>query len=212
MAIENGPLLNSVPQPQKKTLSSNYLDLAGTANEGWAQQFVPDLMEKEAEVFGNRTISGFLSKVGAEEAMAADQVVWSEQGRLHLSYTGTVVTGTGVFDIDNDIDGAAIAAGATAEHGVRLNDLVIVAMAEGSIKCIVTDIDDTNVNLVTVKPFAVENIDDDSRFTGTLNATLLVYGSEWKKGSNGQGSAAEGPKTVDPVFKSFSNKPIIIKV
>ena len=47
-------------------------------------------MEKEAEVFGPRTISGFLSQVGAEEAMTADQVVWSEQSRLHLSYKGTV--------------------------------------------------------------------------------------------------------------------------
>jgi hypothetical protein len=45
-------------------------------------------MEKEAEVFGNRTISGFLSQVGAEESMTSDQVVWSEQGRLHLSYNG----------------------------------------------------------------------------------------------------------------------------
>jgi hypothetical protein len=43
-------------------------------------------MEQEAEVFGPRTISGFLAQVGAEEAMSADQVVWSEQGRLHLSY------------------------------------------------------------------------------------------------------------------------------
>ena len=41
-------------------------------------------MEKEAEVFGNRTISGFLSQVGAEEAMTADQVVWSEQGQITL--------------------------------------------------------------------------------------------------------------------------------
>ena len=46
-------------------------------------------MEAEAEVFGNRTISGFLSQVGAEEAMSSDQVIWSEQGRLHLAYTGT---------------------------------------------------------------------------------------------------------------------------
>ena len=56
---------------------SNYLDL--NSSTGWAQQYVPDLMEKEAEVFGPRTISGFLSQVGAEEAMTADQVVWSEQ-------------------------------------------------------------------------------------------------------------------------------------
>ena len=86
MAISNGPLLNSVPASQQQTLSTNYLDLSSAANAGWGQQYVPDLMEKEAEVFGPRTISGFLEQVGAEEAMTADQVVWSEQGRLHLSY------------------------------------------------------------------------------------------------------------------------------
>jgi len=60
MAITNATNLNSVAAPQKQALASNYLDLAGTANEGWAQQYLPDLMEKEAEVFGPRTISGFL--------------------------------------------------------------------------------------------------------------------------------------------------------
>ena len=50
---------------------------------------LPDLMEQEAEVYGKRTISGFLSQVGAEEAMSSDQVVWTEQGRLHLSYKVT---------------------------------------------------------------------------------------------------------------------------
>ena len=70
-----GTNLNSVPASQRQALASNYLDLAGTAGQGWAQQYLPDLMEKEAEVFGPRTISGFLSQVGAEEAMTADQVV-----------------------------------------------------------------------------------------------------------------------------------------
>ena len=113
MAISNpGPghsgtagSLNSVPASVKATLSSNYIDFTATATAGWAQQYLPDLMEKEAEVFGNRTISGFLSQVGAEEAMTSDQVVWSEQGRLHLSYTGVINNTTGVFTVQNDIDG-----------------------------------------------------------------------------------------------------------
>ena len=63
MAISNpGPghsgtagSLNSVPASQKATLSSNYIDF--TSSDGsWAQQYLPDLMEKEAEVFGPRTI------------------------------------------------------------------------------------------------------------------------------------------------------------
>ena len=74
MAISNpGPghsgtagSLNSVPASKKATLSSNYIDFTD-GGTGWEQQFLPDLMEKEAEVFGNRTISGFLSQVGAEE-------------------------------------------------------------------------------------------------------------------------------------------------
>ena len=84
MSIVNGANLNSVPAQSQQTLSTNYLDLNSSA--GWAQQYLPDLMEKEAEIFGNRTISGFLSQVGAEESMTSDQVIWSEQGRLHLSY------------------------------------------------------------------------------------------------------------------------------
>ena len=84
MAISNpGPghsgvagSLNSVPASKKATLASNYIDFTASGTAGWAQQYLPDLMEKEAEVFGNRTISGFLSQVGAEESMTSDQVIW----------------------------------------------------------------------------------------------------------------------------------------
>jgi len=131
MAITNGPNLNSVAASQKQLLSTNYLDLASTANEGWAQQFLPDLMEKEAEVFGPRTISGFLSQVGAEEAMQADQVVWSEQSRLHISLKGTIITTgdtTGTFTVLTDIDGNVAVDGFTlADHGVRNHDIVLLS-------------------------------------------------------------------------------------
>ena len=70
MAITAGGSLNSVPNPTQATLPSNYIDFTVTAGS-WAQQYLPDLMEKEAEVFGNRTVSGFLAQVGAEEAMTA---------------------------------------------------------------------------------------------------------------------------------------------
>ena len=41
--------------PRKQTLSTNYLDFTSGAND-WAQQYLPDLMEKESEIYGNRTI------------------------------------------------------------------------------------------------------------------------------------------------------------
>jgi hypothetical protein len=156
MAITNGANLNSVPASQQQTLASNYLDLASTANQGWAQQYLPDLMEKEAEVFGPRTISGFLAQVGAEEAMTADQVVWSEQSRLHLSYKGHIhhtTTNGGQIDIDSDIDETS---GFTAtSHGVRVNDTVIVANADGVAKCIVSAVSGARID---VKPYKVASL------------------------------------------------------
>jgi hypothetical protein len=218
MAISNpGPghsgvagSLNSVPAPVKATLASNYIDFTATATAGWAQQYLPDLMEKEAEVFGPRTISGFLSQVGAEEAMTSDQVVWSEQGRLHLSYIGTVNNTDGVVSITTDIDGNSVA---SDKHGVRINDMVVVATSEGAIKCLVTAVSN---NDVTCKPYEVANIDDATAFgTGTSNAcTLLVFGSEFGKATNDQGgtaSSTDGFGNVEPSFKTFTNKPIILK-
>jgi len=106
MAISNpGGNLNSVAAPMQQLLATNYIDFTAGATAGWAQQYLPDLMEKEAEVFGNRTISGFLSQVGAEESMTADQVIWSEQGRLHLSYIATMTTAATKTD---GTDGARI--------------------------------------------------------------------------------------------------------
>ncbi len=208
MAITAGDNLNSVLAPQKQTLASNYIDFATAgSSDGWAQQYLPDLMEKEAEVFGNRTISGFLSQVGAEESMTSDQVVWSEQGRLHLSYKGTLATDTSVVTITHDIDGNAL----TTTHGVRLNDQVVVATAEGAVKTFVTAISGA---AVTCRPYEVEHIDDDAAITAGQSAaacTILVFGSEYAKGTDGQGSHASGPKAISPDFKSFTNKPIIIK-
>ena len=132
MAINAGGNLNSVPASQKQTLESNYIDFTSATTKGWAQQYVPDLMEKEAEVFGPRTISGFLAQVGAEESMTADQVIWSEQSRLHISVKGTLNTGTSVFTVTSDIDGnnaSSTNVFTLANHGVRLNDIVLVAVA-----------------------------------------------------------------------------------
>ena len=156
MAITAGDNLNSVPSSIKASLGTNYLDLASEAGKGWAQQYVPDLMEKEAEVFGPRTISGFLAQVGAEEAMTADQVVWSEQGRLHLSYKGHIADGAqqtgnsnaegGTFEIDTDIDGNAVAT-SSVDHGVRVNDMVLVADSNATVRGLVTSVDNDQISI-----------------------------------------------------------------
>jgi len=216
MAITAGGLLNSVPAPQKQTLDSNYIDFTSSTTAGWAQQYLPDLMEKEAEVFGNRTISGFLAQVGAEESMTADQVIWTEQGRLHISVKGTLNTGTSIFTVTSDIDGnnaSSTNVFTLANHGVRLNDIVLVAVAGRVIRAHVTKVDGT---AITAQPFNVEHFDDDSSIAtaSATAATLLVIGSEFKKGVTGQNSYGSGTgstRTVKPTHVSFTNKPIIMK-
>jgi hypothetical protein len=225
MAINPGSVLNSVPAPIQQATASNYLDLATEAGKGWAQQYVPDLMEKEAEVFGPRTISGFLAQVGAEEPMTADQVVWSEQGRLHLSYKGNVKSGQsaggtivsgGIIEITNDIDGNAITAG---DDGIRVNDTVIVASAGGVCKALVTEVDAV-AGEIEVAPYGVASLNAAGITEETSQAlTILVYGSEFQKGrsyntsanvGNG-GTATDRRGANEPQFKSFMNKPIILK-
>jgi len=232
MAITAGDNLNKVPSPTKATFATNYLDLAATANEGWAQQYVPDLMEKEAEVFGNRTISGFLAQVSAEEAMTADQVVWSEQGRLHLSYIGNIksntaqaVNGTepgGVIEIDSNIDGLATSTSAI-DHGIRVNDLLLVAESGTTAMCLVTGVTADDIDVAPYDASASGGRLTDLGF-GTGTCTVLVVGSEYGKGmsylKDDLTTGNTHSRLVDqvgfrqsnePQFKSFSNKPIIMK-
>ena len=205
MSIVNGTNLNSVPAQRQQTLSTNYLDLNSSA--GWAQQYLPDLMEKEAEVFGPRTISGFLSQVGAEEAMTADQVIWSEQGRLHLSYKGDI-DNDNVITIQTDIDGNAITV--ATDHGIRVNDTVIVSTVTGIFKALVSGVSSLNITVTTYDGSTIPT----SGNTADGATTILVYGSEFAKGVGYNavgGTHSDTRGANEPQFKTFSNKPIIMK-
>jgi len=203
MAVTGVPAAGYTPAPMKQTLSSAYLDFANGTND-WAQQYLPDLMEKEAEVFGNRTISGFLSQVGAEESMSADQVIWSEQGRLHLSYKAVALTaagtvGTLTFDAGStDVDGTVVAGTA---HGIRPGDMLLVSDADETVRMYVKAVATTGV--ITALRYDGANIVSGNLAAGDVS--VLVYGSEYAKGTIGRAGANK------PQFKSRTNKPIILK-
>jgi len=216
MALTNGPLLNSVPAPIQQALQTNYLDLS--TNAGWGQQYLPDLMEKEAEVFGKRTISGFLAKIGAEEAMTADQVIWSEQGRLHLSYK-CKVTGANAILIQSDIDGnnedttdgISGSGDSPINHGVRVNDTIIISDANQLVKALVTVVAG---DVLTIQPYGATGLASTTNVD--LGTTILVYGSEYGKGTrydaaDGTFNTQDSRGANEPSFKTFTNKPIIMK-
>ena len=68
------------PAPTKTLFGTNYLTFDSASGGGtFAQQFLPDVYEKEVERYGNRSIGSFLRMVGAEIPSASDQIIWSEQ-------------------------------------------------------------------------------------------------------------------------------------
>jgi len=196
-----GPLAGSIltPAASKMTTAGSYLDIQ---NDGWAKQYLPELYESEVQRYGNRTISGFLSQISAEMPMSSDQVIWSEQGRLHLSYNGQINPVDGVVDTITGID-----SGATEAHAIRkgatlvceVNGVVFKAFAKAGIEA-ATD-------TLTIKPYGAANVDDLAGIDATDNQVIkfFVYGSEFKKGS------VSMTDSVEPGFKTFTNKPMIIK-
>ena len=196
------------------TLADNYLDIA---TNGWAQQYLPDLMEKEAEVYGKRTISGFLAQVSAEEAMSADQVIWSEQGRLHLTYKAKVINkDTSLIEIEADIDGVTTYTKAN-QHGVRVGDMVLLAGGGQTIRGYVSAVQlgadgaadataaTAGSNHITVLPYEFAHVTDAGFTNSDTTCSLMVFGSEFGKGTNNQTTANK------PSFTKFTNKPVIIK-
>jgi hypothetical protein len=183
-----GANLNIVPAPVKQTLSTNYLSFTGGQND-WSQQYLPELYEAEVERYGDRSVSSFLRMVGAEMPMTSDQIIWSEQGRLHLSYENVaLVAATGVVTLGSG-------------HAVRVGQTVVLTDATTTVKAYVSDADATTA---TLKRYDKALFTTDADFADG-NVSLFVFGSEFKKGTAGMNGA------VEPSFQSFTNSPIIIK-
>jgi hypothetical protein len=204
-----------IPSSQQEILNSNYLQFNGGAAAGdtntFAQQYLPEIYEQEVERYGNRTLSGFLRMVGAEMPMTSDQVIWSEQNRLHISYVNVATAGVGANTL-------AIPVGAGVVNVISINDtIVILDPATGvEAKAIVTA-SNTTTGLLGVTAF--DNADVATTF-GVANATLkiFVYGSSYAKGTNlggvVAGAGAQNANTrvsVEPQLTQYSNSPIILR-
>jgi len=192
-----------VPSQKQQTLASNYMqftDSAASDFSSFAEQYLPEIYEQEVERYGNRTLSGFLRMVGAEMPMSSDQVIWSEQNRLHISYT----------DVVNDgVNTLTIPVSATVKNVISAGATIVAIDALGAeLKCVVTaSVPATGV--LTVAPYAAAT-------TASLAAAvkIFVYGSEYGKGSstpNYSASNTDGYVSVEPQFTQFSNSPIIIR-
>jgi len=143
--------------------------------------------------------------VGAEMPMTSDQVVWSEQNRLHIAYNDvTIATATTLTFALDAANGANFVGNVISKN----DTIVIMDPSNGlEVTALVTDSVDTSATLatLTVATYTGANLDDTFN---VLDAGLkiFVYGSEYKKGT---GDA--DIKSITPSFTQFSNSPIIIK-
>ena len=203
-----------VPSQKQELLNTNYLQFDSTAGgafdasttDTFAQQYLPEIYEQEVERYGNRTLSGFLRMVGAEMPMTSDQVIWSEQNRLHISYDGCSLPSNLTININPG--GAADVFNVVSPRATIVVLDPVTGLEE---KCLVTD-SNTTTGVLTVQPYTVANL---GAFTAT-GLKVFVYGSEYQKGGSISAGAA-GANTgtayvsVDPQFTQHSNSPIIIK-
>ena len=208
-----------IPSSQQELLNSNYLQFnGGTAANGdsttFAQQYLPEVYEAEVERYGNRTLSGFLRMVGAEMPMSSDQVIWSEQNRLHISYTNVVLAAGAGINVLTITPAAGIV------NVISINDtIVILDPASGAEAKALVTASNTTTGVITVTPF--DNVALGATFyAGAGGATLkiFVYGSSYAKGTNlggvaaGVGAQAANTRvSVEPQFTQYSNSPIILR-
>ena len=206
MALTTG-IEHLTPSPSKGQLfQGNYI-----TNFDFTNQFLPDVYEKQAEIYGNRSIGGFLKLVSAEMPSASDEIRWVEQGRLHIAYKNVAVSGN-VFTVTFDTLPDGTSAGTAQVPAVRVGQTI---MAQG--------VTNAGVNTGAVLRGVVTSAGVNTNATrgsfvakcleaancGTVassdHATVLVYGSEFAKGSAGMSGE------IDAVYQSYTNKPMILK-
>tara|TARA_Y100000389_G_C17445534_1_gene511368 strand:+ start:193 stop:1599 length:1407 start_codon:yes stop_codon:yes gene_type:complete len=201
MALTTG-IENLQPSQTKGSLfQNNYI-----TDFDFTKQFLPDVYEKEAEIYGNRSISSFLRMVSAEMPSTSDEIRWVEQGRLHTRYEDIAISGN-VFTVTlpagvDTASAPAIRAGQTimvqgvtaanAPTGIVLKGVVTVAGANTA----------GSTGTFTAVCYTAA---DWSGLTLTNGATAVVYGSEFAKGSAGMTGS------IDADYSSYTNKPIILK-
>tara|TARA_R110002072_G_scaffold119297_5_gene252019 strand:+ start:1431 stop:2870 length:1440 start_codon:yes stop_codon:yes gene_type:complete len=200
------PVFGSIkPSQKQQLLETNYLNFTDGTND-FAQQYLPEIYEQEVERYGNRTLSGFLRMVGAEMPMTSDQIVWSEQNRLHIAYDACTHSAAVADDITFATN--ATAGPTFVENVISVNQtIVIMNPANGAeVKALVTgSVTAGGVASITVKSYTAANV-APTIAQGTAGLKIFVYGSEYRKGTTDNDI-----KSVTPSFSQFHNSPIIIK-
>jgi hypothetical protein len=197
-SLQATPGFDLQPSAEQVALSTNYI-----TNFDFLNQYLPDTYEKEFERYGNRTISGFLRMVGAEMPSNSDLIKWAEQGRLHTKYTNCTSAAAAAQDTATWTVNDTLVPG-TGGIAIRVGQTVFITdntAASGLVnKAIVTAVD-TAAGTFNVAYYEAGG----QTVAAGVACTVMIYGSEFKKGTNGMTGSLEADDVI------FDNSPIIIK-
>ena len=191
-SVQASPGFAITPSSVKATLPSNYI-----TNFDFLNQYLPDTYEKEFERYGNRSIASFLRQVGAEMPSNSDLIKWAEQGRLHTKY----VSCTSAAAAGSDTATWTVADAGITACNFRVGQTVFLSRNSGG-----TQSDKAIITAVSGLTFTVAYYNGPGQnIPVSVASTAFVYGSEFKKGSNGMSGSLEAQDDI------FDNSPIIIK-
>ena len=231
MAFTSGVPAALQPTQSKALYAGNYIDFTDSSFNQWAQQFLPDVYEQEVERYGNRSIGSFLRMVSAEMPSSSDQIIWTEQGRLHTRYANIVyLSNAGTMPTSGTTPGTgtAVSAGGNVQNyyvpaaqpsslGVTTQGTTAVNFRKGQTVMIQAQSSATSgvggtgdvvkgiITNVSGQYFQVKTLGGVPTIQTSERFTALAYGSEFAKGSS------NFTEKLDPSYATFTNSPVILK-
>tara|TARA_B100001057_G_scaffold52552_1_gene46693 strand:+ start:7690 stop:9216 length:1527 start_codon:yes stop_codon:yes gene_type:complete len=231
MAFTSGIPAALQPTQSKALYTGNYIDFTDSSFNQWAQQFLPDVYEQEVERYGNRSIGSFLRMVSAEMPSTSDQIIWTEQGRLHTRYaniiylsnagtmptTGTTPAAANAVTTGGNVGNFFVPTAQPTSLGITSQGTTAVNFRKGQTVMIQAQSSATSavggtgamikgiVTNVSGQYFQVKSLGAVPAITTAQRFTALAYGSEFAKGT---GNFNE---KLDPSYATFTNSPIILK-
>ena len=119
--------------------------------------------------------------VGAEMPMSSDQVIWTEQNRLHIAYDGCTAKQGNNTTIRIPLEGAK-------ECMIRVGSTIVVSEGLVTLKARVTAVTTNAAGVagtsdITVATYKVADLASLAGVAGACK--VFVYGSEFGKGTPG---------------------------
>jgi hypothetical protein len=229
MAFTSGIPAALQPTQSKTLYAGNYIDFTSAAHDQWTQQFLPDVYEKEVERYGNRSIGSFLRMVSAEMPSTSDQIIWTEQGRLHTRYANVLPQGSAAglpavgaaaaivanaaaggvlnFTIPAQPTSVGLTSDTTSNCNFKVGQTAMVQVQSSATSAVggTADVIKGVVTAVSGASFQIKAYKAHAGVTAGERVTAMVYGSEFAKGT---GNFTE---KLDPSYATFANSPIIMK-